>query len=59
MTKETKSAISKRLSEEKNNVTVLLKRLDMLRILRLETEEERHVRTLQNKQAFEEKFGKL
>lgn len=59
MTKETKSAISKRLIEEKNNVTVLLKRLDMLRILRLETEEERHVRTLQNKQAFEEKFGKL
>ena len=59
MTKETKSAISKRLIEEKNNAAVLLKRLDMLRILRLETEAERNVRTLQNKQAFEKKFGKL
>jgi len=59
MTKETKSLISKRLIEEKNNVAVLLKRLDMLRILRLETEEERHLRTLQNKQAFEKRFGKL
>ena len=59
MTKEAKSALCKRLIAEKNNVTVLLKRLDMLRILRLETEEERHVRTLQNKRAFEKKFGKL
>ena len=59
MTKETKSRLSKRLIEEKNNVATLLKRLDMLRILRLETEEERHVRTLQNKQTFEQKFGKL
>jgi len=59
MTKETKSRIRKRLIEEKNSVAVLLKRLDMLRILRLETEEERHLRTLQNKQAFEQKFGKL
>jgi len=37
----------------------LLNRLDMLRILRLETEEERRLRALQNKQAFEQKFGKL
>lgn len=58
MTKETKSSISKRLIEEKNNAATLLKRLDLLRILWLETEEERHLRTLQNKQAFEQKFGK-
>jgi len=56
MTKETKSVISKKLIEEKNNVAVLLKRLDMLRILRLEMEEERRLRALQNKQAFEKKF---
>jgi len=59
MTKETKSVISKRLIEEKNNAAVLLKRLDMLRILRRETEEEWRLRTLQNKQAFEQKFGRL
>lgn len=59
MTKATKSALCKRLIEEKKNVTVLLKRLDLLRILRLETAAERHLRTLKNKRAFEQKFGKL
>jgi hypothetical protein len=59
MKKEDKDAVAKRLITEKNNVAVLLKRLDMLRILRLETEEERRIRTLQNKKAFEQKFGKL
>ena len=59
MMKETKNRLSKRLIEEKNNAAALLKRLDILRILRLETEEERHLRTLQNKQAFEQKFGKV
>lgn len=57
--KTTKSFISKRLIEEKNNVAVLLKRLDMLRILRLETEEERRLKALENRRAFEKKFGKL
>ena len=59
MVKVNKSLINKKLIEEKNNVAVLLKRLDMLKILRLETEEERGLRTLRNRQAFEQKFGKL
>lgn len=59
MPQASRRLIGKRLIEEKNNAAMLLKRLDMLRILRLETEEERQVRTQQNKQAFEKKFGKL
>lgn len=54
-----KDDINKRVIEEKNNVAVLLKRLDILRVLRLETDEERELRAQQNKETFEKKFGKV
>jgi hypothetical protein len=56
---EVKRLISQRLIEQKNNVQVLLKRLDLLQVLKLETAEERRLRTLRNREAFERKFGKM
>ncbi len=57
--RETKRIISKRLIEKKNEVNALMKRLDTLRVLRIETDKERELRALKNKEAFEKKFGKL
>lgn len=57
--REVKRLIGKRLIEQKNNVHVLLKRLDLLQVLNLETAEARRLRTLGNREEFERKFGKL
>ncbi len=57
--KQTKKLISKRLIDRKNDLNILIKRLDTLRVLRVETDEERKLRALKNKEAFEKKFGKL
>lgn len=57
--RETRKKIGARLSDRKNHGEVLLRWLDMLKILKLETEEERHAKSLQNRQAFERKYGKF
>lgn len=58
-TREKKNMICDRLSKQKNQVKFLTKTLEELRVLVIETEEERRLRTLKNKQAFEQKVGKL
>lgn len=58
-TGEAKKIIRNRLIDQKNYSHILLKRLDILKVLKSETEEERGLRTLKNRQAFEQKFGKL
>ncbi len=55
---EMKRIISKRLIDKKNNVHALIKRLDLLRVLKMETEEERRLKAVKNRNAFEQKFGK-
>lgn len=56
---EAKEIIRARLIAKKNHGEVLLRMLDMLRIVKHETEEERHARSLQNRLAFEQKHGKI
>jgi hypothetical protein len=54
-----RNAIARRLIDEKNDAPVLMKRLDLLKVLKLETDEERSARGDKNRQAFEHKFGKM
>lgn len=56
---EVRKTISARLIDKKNHGEVLLRMLDMLKIAKHETEEERHARSSQNRQAFERKYGKI
>lgn len=56
---EARETISARLIAKKNHGEVLLRMLDMLRIVKHETEEERQARSTQNRQAFERKYGKI
>lgn len=58
-TQEIRRIIAKNLIEKKNQVESLEKRLDILKTLEIETEEERKFRTLKNKNSFIEKFGKI
>ncbi len=58
-TGEAKKIIRNRLIDQKNYSHILLKRLDVLKVLKIETEEERSLRMLKNRQVFERKFGKL
>lgn len=57
--RKTRKMITERLIAKKNNANFLHERLDILRVLKLETEEERQLKSLRNKQTFEEKFGKF
>ncbi len=56
---KTREIISARLIAKKNHGEVLLRMLDMLKIVKHETEEERHARSSQNRQTFERKYGKI
>lgn len=58
-TGEAKRIIRNRLIDQKNYSHILLKRLDVLTVLKTDTEAERSLKALKNQQAFEEKFGKL
>jgi len=52
-------ALGRKLIEEKNNAHLLFKRIDTVRILKAETDEERESRMLKNWKAFEQKHGKM
>jgi hypothetical protein len=54
-----RKTISRRLIDEKNHAHVLMKRLDLLKVLKLETDEERSLRMNRNRERFERKFGEL
>jgi len=58
-TRETRKTISDRLIDKKNETESLKKRLEILKALKIETEEERKLRVLKNKKAFEEKLGRI
>lgn len=55
----TKAMIAERLLRKKSSGMALRDRLDLLRVLKLETEAELESRALENKRAFEMKYGKL
>ncbi len=57
--KETRKMIGNRLMEKKSKVKSLIKGLEVLRMLKMETEEEQRLRSFNNRKAFELKFGKL
>ena len=58
-TKEIISILRKGLIEKKNQVESLRIRLELLKTLEIETDKERNLRTLKNKNSFREKFGKI
>lgn len=56
---EARRLIAGRLILKKQNGVALHKRIDLLRVLRVETTEEASLRNLENKKSFEQKYGKL
>ena len=56
---EARRGIGDRLIDKKNGANSLTLRLEELRTLEIETEEERKLRILKNKEEFERRFGKL
>lgn len=55
----TRNVIIEKLLRLKQQGITLRNRLDLLRILKIETEEEARLRSLQNRQVFEQKYGKF
>jgi hypothetical protein len=51
--------ITAKLLNKKRQGIALRARLDLLRILKTETAEEARLRSLENKKAFEQKYGRL
>jgi hypothetical protein len=56
---KSRSLIKEKLIRKKPHARTLLARLDLLRVLKVETEEEARLRTLENKKSFERKYGRL
>ncbi|MCI0691872.1 hypothetical protein L0337_07670 [candidate division KSB1 bacterium] len=56
---ESRNAITEKLLNKKRQGIGLRARLDLLRILKTETAEEARLRRLENKKAFEQKYGKV
>jgi hypothetical protein len=56
---ESRNAITEKLLNQKRQRIGLRARLDLLRVLKTETAEEARLRSLENKKAFEEKYGRL
>lgn len=56
---ESRSVITERLINKKERGMAFRTRLDLLRILKAETAEEARLRSLENKKAFEEKYGRV
>jgi hypothetical protein len=56
---ESRSVITAKLLDKKRQGIALRARLDLLRMLKAETAEEARLRSLENKKAFEEKYGRL
>jgi hypothetical protein len=56
---EMRKTIGERLLDKKNEADLLERRLEVLKRLKVETEEERRLRLLKNKKAFEEKLGRI
>jgi hypothetical protein len=54
-----RALIAEKLILKKQNGVALHKRLDLLRVLKVETTEEASLRNLENKKSFEQKYGKL
>ena len=55
---QSRSTIKEKLIQKKQHARTLLTRLDLLKVLKVETAEEYHLRTLENKKAFEQKYGR-
>ncbi len=58
-TTESRSVITAKLLNKKRQGLALRARLDLLRVLKAETAEEARLRSLENKKAFEQKYGRL
>lgn len=56
---ESRNVITAKLLNKKRQGIALRARLDLLRLLKAETTEETELRTLENKKAFEQKYGRL
>ena len=56
---ESRKVITERLLNKKRKGLALRARLDLLRMLKVETAEEAKLRSRENKKAFEQKYGKL
>ena len=56
---EIRKSIVEKLMLKKQNGIALHRRLDLLRVLKVETAEESRRRSLENKKSFEKKFGRL
>jgi len=54
---EARRALMEKLIDKKKFGVILGKRLDLLKVLKVETAEETRLRTLENKKAFEQKYG--
>jgi hypothetical protein len=55
---ESRDAIKEKLIQKKQHARTLLTRLDLLKVLKVETAEEYRLRTLENKKAFEQKYSR-
>jgi hypothetical protein len=56
---EARNVITEKLLNKKRRGLALRARLDLLRMLKAETTEEARLRSLVNKKAFEQKYGRL
>ncbi|MGH7451981.1 MAG: HipA family kinase [bacterium] len=56
---ESRSLITEKLLNKKRQGIALRARLDLLRVLKAETAEETQLRSLENRKAFEQKYGRL
>lgn len=56
---ESRNAITEKLLKKKRQGIGLRARLDLLRVLKAETAEEARLRSLENRKAFEQKYGRL
>jgi hypothetical protein len=56
---ESRNVITEKLIQKKQHGISLRARLDLLRVVKAETAEEARLRSLENKKAFEEKYGRL